>query len=138
MSYTRYITGIYQSYTFSRKGIYLEYTWYILSSSKSAISKPGLNLAYTRFCLMLITARAVPTGHQSTQAGTGRRHRRRGRRGVAPVHHFFFISKPSYYYDTIIHIMTSVIRVNRVSLIPIMTILSHYFYTIMTLLSFPL
>ncbi len=40
------------------------------------------------------------------------------------------ISKPSYYYDTIIHIMTSVIGVNRVSLFP----LWHYYDTIMTLL----
>ncbi len=54
--------------------------------------------------------------------------------------HIIRVSKPSYYYDTIIHIMTSVIRVvNRdslrvtvpVFLIPIMTILSHYYHTIM-------
>jgi hypothetical protein len=46
------------------------------------------------------------------------------------------VSKPSYYYDTIrvIHNVTSVIRVNRVSLIPIMTLLWHYYDTIMTLL----
>ncbi len=81
---------------FQEKGLYLGYTWYILS--ESAISKPGLHLVYTRFMpahlkswdpacsisvngmqrhtgfglqgrLMFITARAVPTGHRSARAG---------------------------------------------------------------------
>ena len=50
-------------------------------------------------CLMFITARAVPTGHQSIRAGTGRSHRRRGRRGVAPVHHFFFLAPPEAFFS---------------------------------------
>ena len=112
------MTGIYQVYLryilFQGKRIYPGYTWYILS--KSAISRPGLYLVYTRFmpahlkscnpscsisaigmqrhtgfglqgCLMFITALAIPTGHRSARAGTGRP-RRRGRRcrGVGRAH----------------------------------------------------
>jgi hypothetical protein len=91
--YPRYIPVI----LFQEKGIYLGYSWYILS--KSAISKLGLYLVFTRFmpahlklcdpsysisaigmqrhtgfglqgCLMFITARAILTGHLSARAET--------------------------------------------------------------------
>jgi hypothetical protein len=112
---------------FQEKRIYPGYTWYILS--ESAISRPGLYLVYTRFmpahlkscnpscsisaigmqrhtgfglqgCLMFITARAIPTGHRSARAGTGRPRRRRGgRRCVAPVHHFFFLAPAGAFFS---------------------------------------
>ena len=47
---------------------------------------------------MFITARAIPTGHRSARAGTGRP-RRRGRLCMAPVHHFFFLAPAGAFFS---------------------------------------